>query len=859
MRYCGFWQVRKEFLSAFVHEVSQYSSKGYFPSLDVGDEEVLACIQVAEQSLKLAAQIGDANPSRGATLIQQSLEDVAQVTLRHFGTLPRPSTGQSFPALIDRMRTSQQVGNSRLAVLPELRLIGIEISSAFEHHGVSTARFMDDWDKLGGYLAHGSSEKCPTRHAASLAQRLVNGVSAVLHPDAGVQLPDVIESTEEVARYLGQVARILLSRQIEFIIDAEKQWVEFDVDQDYHPLLKLGRQVRAWILPSEVVSLGTMTTFVDRIRASIASESNRLQVVVCDPQDFSSIRQQLKRIALTTESCVLAIARKTFEDGVRGLSNLVEAIDENFGLQVPESRAWLWGVFEDILVEFPDEMPAHERTALAQAVGQIKKDFPSDACATAGRQLELYVRQVVYAIHWHLSVAGDQYAKEVGPPLAKESHGKMGFRQCVDWLDEVVRKSKTIPAFGRAISAVRPKDELVNKLKKLITFRNEVTHNDKDIDIHHAVAYVTNVGEAISTLFRCLNRPRKAVVTSISKESVGVLVELEADAREISTALILRSKELALQQGSCIFVTDVPGEFIPATLVCHCGTLLIGLRGCGANGEFSCAPCTMRPPRTAKTHQVDKAWKTLLQRALAGGREPTGVRRSQEMRHMSLREGVKRTRDWIGALGEGMAHLAIHVEPVTGAILSGLLSMRDDDARHETNCRIEAALSSQSLLTEELQSLIAKLAGHYEKSEYLAEMLSRQLNGAYAHTNSVIKAFDHVRNPEAWSVEVLTSIPEHVLSDELERLVGRNMEVFWADIEKAGFQSTRIKLTGAPTADIFSVVCAFRGMDLVVVSRVISRLAENYPGSAILRRAIDELARWLPSQTETIEGAQHDR
>lgn len=603
IRHCGFYKVRHDFLVAFCKEISMFSTKGILPrTRSNSGEEMERMLDDAERLVLSAKEVVSSNPCWADHNLNLALELSSREALSKYGLVLRTSSRgcfEQFTRFLRDMNTllKSEKAEAKKLYFPELASIRNEMSDALAQNGVPLQRFLNYVFTLEKNYRNGRYSL-----ACEEAERYVRNLRVMLLPDTGFNRLRNFELGKSVSTmpYLNAIVDTWESLGNLGNASSGADYVDIDIDYDYHRLVSFGRKVR---IRTRFEGENTAGHLFSRCPDDISESDDLIPVLVVDKDLDQSEIKNLRKIVAELRRCISVLSRPQLEGALRRTDALRDTILDKFERLVGK-REFDWHdlVFETeerhVPLQLPDRLAPYQIRTLQDAHDLIVKGKAYLAGSPVSALLESSTADHLYLIYSIL-----RYGVR-NPPETKlfleEPRGGLGdiLRRLIE-LNNITNRQKEWKGF---VSKLLLSQDAIRKLEALRADRNLYAHELPSIGAYEANLFIKNSAHVLSMMETRRDEFRRGRIVESSPGFTIVDTERERMKFEGKRRC---SKELDKTVGTFCFVVKRPGIFplIPALHRCAMCNSLTRMASSKRETHWSC--------ECGQESKLDVAWSEI--------------------------------------------------------------------------------------------------------------------------------------------------------------------------------------------------------------------------------------------------------
>jgi hypothetical protein len=775
IRYCGFYKVRASFLRAFCAELAEVSVKGLIPTLPQDVTGIERKLKKVEEWHLIIRHRPNEDCAQKMTLLNMAMEDLGIALVSKFGFMPRLASCRSFEQFLKLLSDGQRL----YMCSPDMKefhptvILCEEIRKLFQGTGIGLRYFLDTLSKL--HEASQFVEKFD--EARQLFGRVLRIARILLLPPTPLhELRAVDVDKDGRSVYVVAVAKYLANAGYEVNANGDDSEISVNISArtNAFKLLQFGGAIVITFADRDGVEpLGRRwCRLVNR-----ATHSGVVIVVLgvddLDEGDFTELRTAVNE----RNAAVIPMAIEQFEQAVSIPELSPDRLFTTLVKMCPELEARGNVVFDIPLPADVENLNLESaRDSLRRGWDCLRRGDIKGCGFHSGATLEETLRDHLTFLAQLTDCCRYTEQTKLIWGVLSERKGMSEFVRCL----RVMRDKGS--AQQELLWAFLPDRSMLDKIDALRRMRNGFVHDTRPVTKTDAEALYNGV-VLVLTVLSAKHWKRRRVQC----------VEISGDQHLISPTGSIVVRELALDRRSirpelgciCLLVEVSPKPFLvrDGHICGACGGFAVYQPG---PGKVACSSCHKSAPMEAHL-------KRFIERmADAMPKSPKEPKMSISTLTVPNKEGARK---WAKVFAEGLAtalgpfgapfkSYAIWLSTADQSKLSKLIEERIAGSDADTAV-VLATLDDVSSDLRELKAMFV------ENTMQIATLLSKRFKGESAD------AYRYIRDMQ-WPFFRASSVAEVELVDELAKLYGNNMKMFWHDVEISGFNTTRIDHDGAP-------------------------------------------------------------
>lgn len=836
IRFCGFYKVKKTFLISFFEELSCRSVKSILPNYmsfnSVSENEFIKI-----HRLITMAQIESRSEINTAiNFLEIALEELASLSLRKFGLLPLSSTRRSFKQLIDVIKTIGEIKN-RKTFIPEYQKIKTQILEAFNTQSIPIQSLSNLCDDL-----QNSIEKRFAIRACRQAIRLLRNLKIILKPEpALLKLNSYNYSIETQVDYIKTVTNYFVNSGYYIKNSSNEYFIDLNINFEYHELIEFGRVIRfrfCFTTDDEDFSNDWLNLSVEDIK----NNKDIISVIVTNTDIPVNIIYELNNIVENYHRCICILGRDQFERGLRRPEEIRDVILSQFEKLIPSAKDFRGKIFQPNNLILPDNIKEYEIQSLKDSIALIQKDSGSEACLQLSRMFESSVREYIMMIYslYNRGLRDKKFATEIYFDLEG-----INFKTLIKWIENLRKKILYNKDLKNIILPFLPDKSLISEIDRLRVNRNDYIHMNREVIKNEAEVYFNKISIVIKELSKITKQFQRGIF--IRRLHSGV--EVYADEGLINiNGKRLHEANLHLHYGCCIYISNETNFFpiIHAAACCNECYQISLLDQANASGSCLCSNCRKSIP-------LERGWHILVKKSNADKMLPriTSTKKCFSIKKDEIKNMNKKSfelqnetstqpkrRLWLRTIAETVATA---VGPA-GAPIKGILALQDSIEEEKFDLKIETIISEQRQLKTDLFNKFFFLEEKVNRfRDIITQTIIDQIEILLKASNDPKVVYTQLANFDSWAFVSLTNINRDKLIEELVQLYNLDNDLFFTDLYRSGYKTSRIKRTGTLEADISYFVASLKGQSPFILLKTFEFLQSKFSGSLLLNDLVNQL------------------
>ena len=491
IRYCGFYKVKKEFLRAFIDELSERSVKGFIPTRCMSREDASFRLDDAERSFILALDNLNQNKQRSINVINVALEDVGAVFLSFAGMLPASVSRSSFNIFcshLDTLCALKELPNNIFPALPGIQGAKKNLEQNISQYGIDVVHLKNLTDDIRLNIKNSYY-----RQALSLSLNLLKIARALLYQDCffnfiSTNSDDIKVSSdykECLIAHLNSLSNLHSAR-------IDRLGVEWKITYSLHSLMDYGRRVLFIFVNNLSIEEMDAFNWTD-VSLYLEKHHDAIPTLVVSRGIGGAFYENYKSLVIQSKRCVSIVYKEHLESHLMNRLDIRDLIASQFRTLVPESDDWENGVFNAFDLVIPKDLTQIDMTYIsAEILTAFKHSLYTQAAIAAAKYLETRIKAhalLIYSVLKH---------KTKGGIVANTEFDSWDLYKIVSWFSSVGQLKSS--GRGNALEELLPSKKNLSLIDALRRERNELLHEGKEYDSYESKRFIDLVLSIINDL-----------------------------------------------------------------------------------------------------------------------------------------------------------------------------------------------------------------------------------------------------------------------------------------------------------------------------------------------------------------------
>jgi len=818
IRYCGFYKIEENFLLSFCQQLATCSVKELIPVKNKDENFIRDLIKEAQLNFENAQHYSLSPSVMCRHFLELTLEFLGEALICSFDFLPRTGSRTCFYQFITLLSDGQNIAleQENATSITQVSNFYEQISRRLKNANITIDRFLDFVKDVHHKVFEHSVQ---SENLCYVVRRFIRLAKIILEPSSKIDALRSIGIDDNNANYyLDMVADYLTSREYDVQRNLIQNSLEIYIGNKYNNLLQFGDKIKLSIITS--LEHDTMPEIL-RKKVKLFEQQDSILVFILQSDISQFCIDIVRDIFEKSEQCIILINEDQFESSLSVTSEFCDRLYDFFQKIVP-SVSVRNPVFDEPFPANIDKLPEYWRSEFESAWKAFNQGMPIEASNKVAVCIEDMLHDQIFLFLELCKTTKDADDLQLSILKQLDRKGLGSYLTCVS-LPLKAQFEKIHSIFHPFI----PSTNLINQLKELRDFRNKAVHTP-DIITRSDVRSFIKMSASVAVNF----------VQEYWHRTNAVFIEKGEHFCVFTDGNVVKFDELETERGSVDFqdglivqcvksgknkkhlfltqLTSCPNCDKPIPVLLPKNTLFI-----------NCPACYKKSDCRNKYRSIIQSFRHKLDKFI-----------NIDPKQISNTHGGNNNmqyRNWLKAIGEGVAKAS---GPL-GAPLKTLLSIMTSEDQAKVNITLDKIIKQQAEYSDE--TLVSLVQVHDDMKE-LKDFMLQQIGARISVFTKLPSNMSANLCIEDMAFFGPTSITENELQKELEELYSTKMELFWGDISRTEFPTSRLKRTGRPELEIIDFIEFCKGQSMQTLLNTYSFLLRQNNGSIILYQLVSDLS-----------------